>query len=340
MNSSSSNTAIVGCTSCAADVNAASAEGMARLDRFSIPNMDCRSEEAAIRDRLGRIDGIQKLDFDLKGRRLVVSHGLDSAQPIMAALHEIGMRASLDGAAPTSEPASTLGTASEPPSRTDEFSIPNMDCRSEEAAIRDRLGRIDGIQQLDFDLKGRRLSVAHGLGSAQPILAALHEIGMNAALGASETPIAEAKTLRLLEPARVPSVVGNTTRLLITNMDCPTEEALIRKRLGAVDGIDSLHFDLINRRLDAQHRLPSPEPILAALKDIGMKAMVEREAVPASAGEAVYLIEKMDCPTEEGLLRKVLEGMAGVLALQFNLMSRTPTVSHDLEHPRRGKRQA
>ncbi|MGE0673552.1 MAG: heavy metal translocating P-type ATPase [Methylibium sp.] len=306
---------------------------MARLDRFSIPNMECRSEEAAIRDRLGRIDGIQKLDFDLKGRRLVVSHGLDSAQPIMAALHEIGMRASLDGAAPTSEPASTLGTASEPPSRTDEFSIPNMDCRSEEAAIRDRLGRIDGIQQLDFDLKGHRLSVAHGLGSAQPILAALHEIGMNAALGASETPIAEAKTLRLLEPARVPSVVGNTTRLLITNMDCPTEEALIRKRLGAVDGIDSLHFDLINRRLDAQHRLPSPEPILAALKDIGMKATVEREAVPASAGEAVYLIEKMDCPTEEGLLRKALEGMAGVRALQFNLMSRTLTVSHDLPDP-------
>ena len=334
MNSSNSNTAIAGCTSCAADVNAASAEGMARFDRFSIPNMDCRSEEAAIRDRLGRIDGIQQLDFDLKGRRLSVSHGLDSAQPIVAALHEIGMRASLDGAAPTNEPASTVGAASEPASRTDEFSIPNMDCRSEEAAIRDRLGRIDGIQQLDFDLKGRRLSVAHGLGSVQPILAALHEIGMDADLGGmGEASVAESKASGLAAPTGAASPGGNTTRLLITNMDCPTEEALIRKRLGSVDGIDRLDFDLINRRLDAQHRLPSPEPILAALKDIGMRATVEREGGPASAGEAVYLIEKMDCPTEEGMLRKALEGMAGVRALQFNLMSRTLTVSHDLPDP-------
>jgi Zn2+/Cd2+-exporting ATPase len=64
-----------------------------------------------------------------------------------------------------------------------------------------------------------------------------------------------------------------------------------------------------------------------------MKATVEREAGPASAGEAVYLIEKMDCPTEEGLLRKALEGVAGVRALRFNLMSRTLTVSHDLPDP-------
>ncbi len=346
MNNTSSNTAIVGCTSCATDVNAAPAEVVARLDQFSISNMDCRSEEAAIRDRLGRLAGIERLDFDLKGRRLAVAHRL-TAEPILAALQEIGMRASLEGAAQatspdasaeaapcTSCPTDQPGAAEEQASRIDQFSIPNMDCRSEEAAIRDRLGRLEGIRQLDFDLKGRRLVVTHGLSSAQPILAALHEIGMNAALGgASEIPAAEPKALKLLEPARAPSAVGNTTRLLITNMDCPTEEALIRKRLGAVDGIDSLHFDLINRRLDAQHRLPSPEPILAALKDIGMKATVEREAGPASAGEAVYLIEKMDCPTEEGLLRKALEGMAGVRALQFNLMSRTLTVSHDLPDP-------
>ena len=64
-----------------------------------------------------------------------------------------------------------------------------------------------------------------------------------------------------------------------------------------------------------------------------MQATVEREAGSASTGEAVYLIEKMDCPTEEGLLRKALEGMSGVRSLQFNLMSRTLTVSHDLPDP-------
>ena len=106
MNNTSSNTAIVGCTSCATDVNAAPAEVVARLDQFSIPNMDCRSEEAAIRDRLGRLEGIRQLDFDLKGRRLAVTHGLSSAQPILAALHEIGMNAALGGASeiPAAEP--------------------------------------------------------------------------------------------------------------------------------------------------------------------------------------------------------------------------------------------
>lgn len=38
---------------------------------------------------------------------------------------------------------------------------------------------------------------------------------------------------------------------------------------------------------------------------------------------------QMDCPTEEGLLRKKLGGMAGVTGLEFNLMQRVLTVTHD-----------
>ena len=36
----------------------------------------------------------------------------------------------------------------------------------------------------------------------------------------------------------------------------------------------------------------------------------------------------MDCPTEEGLLRKKLGGVAGVTSLEFNLMQRVLTVTH------------
>ena len=39
-------------------------------------------------------------------------------------------------------------------------------------------------------------------------------------------------------------------------------------------------------------------------------------------------ILQMDYPTEEGLLRKKLGGMAGVTALEFNLMQRVLTVTH------------
>jgi Cd2+/Zn2+-exporting ATPase len=127
-----------------------------------------------------------------------------------------------------------------------------------------------------------------------------------------------------------PPATGNTTQFLITNMDCPTEEALIRKRLGSVDGIDRLDFDLMNRRLAVQHSLATPAPVIDALREIGMKATVEREAGPSPKGQATYLIEKMDGPTEEALLRKALEGMPGVGGLKFDLMSRTLSVSHSL----------
>src|SRR5690606_3639807 len=86
----------------------------------------------------------------------------------------------------------------------------------------------------------------------------------------------------------------------------------------------------MGRRLDVRHHLPDPAPILRALNDVGMKASIERNGSGEPQGRAVYLIEKMDCPTEEGLLRKALEGMPGVKALDFNLMGRTLTVSHEL----------
>ena len=40
-------------------------------------------------------------------------------------------------------------------------------------------------------------------------------------------------------------------------------------------------------------------------------------------------IMQMDCPTEEALLRKKLGGMSSVLALEFNLMQRVLTVTHE-----------
>ncbi|MEN3110030.1 heavy metal translocating P-type ATPase [Uliginosibacterium paludis] len=42
-------------------------------------------------------------------------------------------------------------------------------------------------------------------------------------------------------------------------------------------------------------------------------------------------IMQMDCPTEEGLIRKKLGGMPGVSGLDFNLMQRVLTVTHDAD---------
>lgn len=312
-----------------------------------IPNMDCRNEEAAIRARLAQLAQVQSLAFDLPNRRLAIVHALATPQPLLQALDEIGIPASLEeddpsagGDACGSACASSCG-GSQGAASTDVFTVPSMDCRSEEAAIRARLESLDGVTSLEFDLPGRRLSVAHTLPSVQPILAHLQALGMQARLGdsANEPPSAssrpaagEAECGPCGNPmlSHTPAASGNTTQFVITNMDCPTEEALIRKRLSRVDGIDRLDFDLMNRRLAVQHRLPDAAPVLDALREIGMHATVEREAGPSPKGQATYLIEKMDCPTEEALLRKALDGMPGVSGLQFDLMGRTLTVSHAL----------
>jgi len=48
------------------------------------------------------------------------------------------------------------------------------------------------------------------------------------------------------------------------------------------------------------------------------------------AAEVIFFIQKMDCPTEEKLIRAQLIRMDGVAAMQFNLIARELTVQHRL----------
>lgn len=71
----------------------------------------------------------------------------------------------------------------------------------------------------------------------------------------------------------------------ILAMDCPAEEAVIRRRLGALPGVTSLAFDLFNQRLTVDHALASDAPIVAALADVGMApAPAPEGAAPARSG--------------------------------------------------------
>ncbi|PUA20239.1 heavy metal translocating P-type ATPase [Glaciimonas sp. PCH181] len=53
-------------------------------------------------------------------------------------------------------------------------------------------------------------------------------------------------------------------------------------------------------------------------------------AVADGSAEAVFLIQKMDCPTEEKLIRDRFKNMAGIVGMQFNLIQRELTVQHHL----------
>ncbi len=82
-----------------------------------------------------------------------------------------------------------------------------------------------------------------------------------------------------------PSSPGGTqqVRYRIENMDCPTEERLIRNKLELISGIVRLDFNLLDRELTVHHRLGDPQPIAAALSALDM-APVLLDAETSSAG--------------------------------------------------------
>lgn len=61
------------------------------------------------------------------------------------------------------------------------------------------------------------------------------------------------------------------TAIRIMQMDCPTEEALIRKKLGDMTQVKSLEFNLMQRVLTVVHTPESLEQILAALRALGFE---------------------------------------------------------------------
>ncbi len=62
-----------------------------------------------------------------------------------------------------------------------------------------------------------------------------------------------------------------------------------------------------------------------------MSPLVQTKTPEADgAAQLVLLIRKMDCPTEEKLIRDRFQNMDGILGLQFNLMQRELTVHHNL----------
>lgn len=73
-----------------------------------------------------------------------------------------------------------------------------------------------------------------------------------------------------VDMAAVARASATTAVYRIINMDCPMEEALIRRRLGSVEGITGLEFNLMQRVLTVHHRLSSTEGIEDALRSIDM----------------------------------------------------------------------
>lgn len=65
----------------------------ARLSSFRIEAMDCPTEQTLIQNKLGKLAGVQQLEFNLINRVLGVTHNLPDTAPIIDAIKSIGMHA-------------------------------------------------------------------------------------------------------------------------------------------------------------------------------------------------------------------------------------------------------
>lgn len=98
--------------------------------------------------------------------------------------------------------------------------IDKMDCPTEESLIRNRLEGMTGIVCLNFNLMQGRLAIRHRLGDPAPVVDAIRTLGMEAVVDHGE----RAKLVQ--------RDVFN-----IENMDCPTEDGLIRNKLSGLPEI-------------------------------------------------------------------------------------------------------
>lgn len=65
----------------------------ARLSSFRIEAMDCPTEQTLIQNKLGKLAGVEQLEFNLINRVLGVTHNLPSIEPITEAIKSLGMHA-------------------------------------------------------------------------------------------------------------------------------------------------------------------------------------------------------------------------------------------------------
>lgn len=81
----------------------------------------------------------------------------------------------------------------------------------------------------------------------------------------------------VLSPGRrtEPLTAEGQARIRIEQMDCPTEEKLIRHKLSSLPGISELEFNLLQRVLTVRHTADALPIALAAIRDLGFTPVVE-----------------------------------------------------------------
>ena len=147
------------------------------------------------------------------------------------------------------------------------YRIVNMDCPMEEALICKKLTGMDGIQNLEFNLMQRVLTVHHQLPSTEPIEQALKSIDMT--------------------PEPIKQHTGDLATFSMTEMDCPIEENLIRAKLANVQGVIELDVNLVQRILKVRYQVGALPTISTALNSLNLGATLLDAEQSANLAEPV-----------------------------------------------------
>ena len=142
--------------------------------KFAIPKMDCSSEEQLVRIALQGAD-VRSLSFDLPQRELTVVHR-GPALDVLSRLEPLNLGTELQDTAPVDAGAGRLRST---------FSLPKMDCSSEENLVRMALADQPGVGHLSFELEKRQFTAVHE-GDPGQVLQRLVPLNLGARLFSSE----------------------------------------------------------------------------------------------------------------------------------------------------------
>lgn len=144
--------------------------------------------------------------------------------------------------------------------------------------------------------------------------------------GCKSTPADSPQRAVLIDPT-----ISFISDYKIPQMDCSSEEQLIRMKLANISQIQQLKFDLPQRKLTVWHQ-DRAEEITTALESLRLGAECLQTVSATNPAEISYTtcyhISQMDCPAEEQMIRMALAPLKHIQHLTFDLKQRTLEVQH------------
>ncbi len=168
-----------------------------------------------------------------------------------------------------------------PQHATLELNIAGLDCPTCAGHLETAIKGIGGVTKVTMMLVEQQAVILYDPFKTTPdeIREKIEDSGYAVVSGDDEESVVAAASVT--PPLGAAMTTGRQDILHIENMDCPTEEALIRSKLKGFPGVTGLEFNLLQRNLIISHTLPSLDSVSAALKAIGMQVGVAtRDELP------------------------------------------------------------